>query len=333
MADFSTSVSLGLMRKTAPFIVFRMAVYFGIAAAYVIATGTGAGLGYGVGAFWQDDTQASMAFWGGTIGFGLTAGILYFLREYILYIVKAGHIAVMVEALDGRELPGGQGQIAYARDIVTKHFAQSNVLFALDQLVKGVIAAVTGLLEGLLSILPIPGLDKFMMVIRAYLRVAVGLLDEVMLAHTFRTRSDNPYAASREALVLYAQNAKGMLINAVWVTALVWALSFVVFLVMLAPAGFVAWAMPGEWSATGIVFAVLFAWAAKAALIEPFAIACMLQVYIKLTAGQTPNPEWEAKLDRASAKFKSLGQRALDWTGRRFGGGGLPTGKPDTDAT
>ena len=40
---------------------------------------------------------------------------LYLLREYILYVVKAGHIAVMVHLIDGREVPDGQGQIAYAR--------------------------------------------------------------------------------------------------------------------------------------------------------------------------------------------------------------------------
>ncbi len=43
MWDFSIGRSLDLMVKTLPFILFRMAVFFGIAAAYVIVTGTGAG--------------------------------------------------------------------------------------------------------------------------------------------------------------------------------------------------------------------------------------------------------------------------------------------------
>ena len=161
MTDFSISVSLGLMRKTAPFILFRMAVYFGIAAAvaYVIATGAGAGIGWGVGAFGDDDFQASSTVWGGGIGFAAVAGVLYFLREYTLYLVKAGHIAVMIEALDGRELPGGRGQIEHAQAVVRERFAQSSVLFGIDQLVKGVLRAVVGLIGGLASILPIPGLD------------------------------------------------------------------------------------------------------------------------------------------------------------------------------
>jgi hypothetical protein len=316
MADFSLSVSFRLMRQTRPFLLFRALVYFGIALAFVLATGTGAGLGYGIGGFWDDETRLSAAVWGGAGGFGLSGGLLYLAREYLLYLVKAGHIAVMVEALQGRPLPEGQGQITYARRIVTERFGQASLLFGLDQLVKGVITAVTGLLEGLFSFLPIPGLDRVMALMRAYLKIAVGLLDEVMLAQVLRSRADNPYAAAREALVLYAQNARPMLISAAWITAIIWLLSIGVFLVMLLPAAGLVWLLPGQISAAGLVFAVLFAWAVKAALIEPFAIACLLQAYFKVTEGQSPDPDWQRKLDGVSARFQTIGDRALSWTRR-----------------
>ena len=315
MGHFSTGRALGIMRRTMPFLLFRMAVYFGIAVAWVLATGTGAGLGWGVTAFGDADAQLTGATWGGLAGFGIAGGALYLAREYLLYIVKAGHIAVMVADLTDQPLPEGQGQIAHAKEVVTERFGTASALFAVDQLVKGVIQAVTGLIQGLLSILPIPGTGSAMAAVRGYLKVSVGLLDEVILAHAIRTRSDNPFASAREALVLYGQNAKPMLISAAWLTAIVWVLSFVVFLVMLAPAALVVWAMPGAWSAGGFVFAVIFAWAAKAALVEPFAIACLLQAFFKVTDGQTPNPEWEAKLEAASDKFKELGAKAGSWVG------------------
>jgi hypothetical protein len=328
MWDFSIGTAVGLMRKTAPFLLFRIAVYFGIATAYVLVTGTGAGIGYGIGGFGDDDFQATSTLWGGVIGFGITAGVLYLMREYLLYIVKAGHIAVMVEILDGRELPDGQGQIAYARKIVTERFGEASVLFGIDQLIKGVIRAITGLVQGLLLILPIPGLDKIMSLVRAYMKIAVGLIDEVILAHGLRTRAENPYASAKEALVLYGQNAKPMLKNAAWLTLFTWGLTLIVFLFMLAPAAAIVYIIPGAWSAGGMVFALLFAWAVKAAVIEPFAIACLLQAFFKITAGQVPNPEWEAKLDMASAKFKALGEQAVTWAS---GGRGNPTSKAQSD--
>ena len=169
MSDFSFSTSVVVMRKTAPFLLFRMVVYFGIAVAWILATGTGAGIGWGVGAMGDSDFQASSTIWGGLGGFGLAGAALFFLRDYILYMVKAGHIAVMIEHLEGREIPGGKGQISYAQGIVKERFAQANVLFAIDRLIKGVIRAVTGLVEGIASLLPIPGLDAVMKFVRACL--------------------------------------------------------------------------------------------------------------------------------------------------------------------
>lgn len=315
MWDFSVGQALGLMWRTAPFVMFRAVVYFGIALALILVTGTGAGVGYGLGALGDEDFRAQSTAWGAFGGFGLTAGIVFFFRDWLLYIVKAGHIAVMVELMQGREIPGGRAQIDHARRVVAQRFGTANVLFGLDQLIRGVVAAITGIVQGLLSILPVPGLDRVMGVLRAYLRLAVGLMDEVILAHLIARKVENPWQGAQQALVLYGQNARPMLVNAAWLTAIVWGLSIMVFLLMLAPAAALMWAMPGQLSAGGFVFAVVLAWAVKAALIEPFALACMMQVFFRLTEGQTPDPVWEERLARASDKFKQIGKRAMSWAG------------------
>lgn len=311
MWDFSIGVALGMMARTMPFIVLRMAVYFGIALGYILMTGTGAGIGYGIGALGEAGFQTSSTFWGGAIGFGLFGAVMYWAREYILYIVKAGHIAVLVELLDGKPMPDGRSQVSHATAVVKERFAQASVLFAIDQLIKGVIAAITGLVRGILSILPLPGMRQLSGILHAFLRVAVGFIDEVILAHAMRTRSSNPWASAREALVLYGQNYKIMLKNAAWLAIFVYLLSFFVFLIMLVPAGLVVYLMPGAWAAGGFVFAILFAWSVKAALLEPFAITCLMQVYFRTIEDQQPDPEWEARLEQMSDKFRKLKARAL----------------------
>lgn len=315
MWDFSVGRALGMMVKTWPFIAFRMVVYFGIALAYILVTGTGAGIGWGIGAFGDEDFRAGSMIWGGIFGFGLTAGVLYFLREYILYIVKAGHIAVLVELMDNRPIPDGRSQIDYATTVVKSRFAEASVLFAVDQLVKGVLTAITGLVEGIAAILPIPGLQQIVGLVRAFLRIAVGLVDEVILAYAIRTQATNPWNAARTALVLYGQNYQVMLKNAAWLTIFTYGLSFVVFLLMLAPAAAAVWFLPGGWSAGSFVFALVFAWAVKAALIEPFAIACLMEVYFKVVEGQTPDPVWDQRLSSASNKFNQLKDKAAGWIG------------------
>ncbi len=313
MWDFSIAKALGLMIRTAPFLIFRALVYFGIAAAVVIATGAGAGTGYGIGLLSDEEFRASSTLWGGVTGFSLAAGVIFFLRDYLLYIVKAGQIAVMVEYLDGRPLPFGQGQIAYARSVVTERFGQASALFALDRLVKAVIALISGLVEGVMTILPIPGLAQVMGAVRAYLKVAVGLVDEVILAHAIRSRSENAWEAAHDGLVLYAQNGRAMLVNAAWLTLIGWVLAALVFVLMLAPAAGLVWLLPGEASGATFVFALIFAWAVKAAVIEPFELACMMQVFFNVTEGQEPQPEWRGRLTQMSDKFRQLGERAVGW--------------------
>ena len=316
MWDFSIAKALGLLIRTAPFLIFRALVYFGIAVAMVVVTGAGAGTGYGIGLFGDEEFRATSTMWGGIAGFGLTAGVIFFLRDYLLYMVKAGQIAVMVEYLDGRPLPYGHGQIAYARTVVTERFGQASALFALDRLVRGVISLITGLVEGVMMILPIPGLNQIIGAVRAYLKIAVGLVDEVILAHAIRTRSENAWEAAHDGLVLYAQNGRAMLVNAAWLTLISWVLAVVVFLVMLAPAAGLVWLLPGEASGGTFVFALIFAWAVKAAVIEPFALACMLQVFFNVTEGQEPQPEWRGRLTQISDKFRQLGERAVGWSPR-----------------
>jgi hypothetical protein len=315
MWDFSIGRSFGLVVQTLPFVVFRVLVYAGIAVAYVLVTGVGAGVGWGIGAFGDADFRAASVFWGGALGFGLTAGVLYFLREYILYIVKAGHIAVLVKLMDGEAVPDGRGQIDYATEVVRARFLEASVLFGVDQLVKGVLGAIVGIVQGVASLLPIPGLSNIVGLVRAFLRIAVGLVDEVILAYAIRMNSTNPWASARTALILYAQNYPTMLKNAAWLTVITYGLSFLVFLVMLAPAALVVYLIPGGWSAGGFLFALIFAWAVKAALIEPFAIAALIEVYFKTVAGQTPDAEWEQRIGSVSRRFNELKQKAAQWTG------------------
>ena len=312
MWDFDIGRALAIMARTWPFIALRLVVYFGITLAYVLGTGTGAGVGYGVGNIFSDPgAEVGTAFWGGVVGFVFASVVLYWIREYILYIVKAGHIAVMVHLIDGREVPNGQGQIAYARDVVTARFAEANILFALDQLVKGAIAAVTRLIGGVAAILPIPGLDGIVRFVNTVIRLSLTYVDEIILGYNIRLGSQNPYETARQGVVLYAQNGIIMVKNAVWLAIIMWVLAIVVFLLMLTPAAAIPYYMPGALAGWSFVLAIMLAWAVKAALLEPFAIAALMQVYFKVIEGQVTDPEWDNRLAEASKQFRKLKEEAL----------------------
>lgn len=312
MWDFDIGKSLSIMARTWPFIVLRMVVYFGITLAYIVATGAGAGVGYGVGQIASDpDGPVSFALWGGIAGFGVVSVAVYWVREYILYLVKAGHIAAMVHLIDGREIPGGQNQIVYAREVVTERFAEASILFVLDQLVKGAVRAITGLIGGIAAFLPIPGLDGLVRFVNTVIRMSLTYVDEIILGYNIRVGSNSPWQTARQGVVLYAQNGKTMVKNAVWLSLFVWVVSLLIFLFMLAPAGAILYFMPGQLAGWAFVLAIVFAWAFKAAFIEPFAVASLMQVYFRVIEGQVPNPEWDRKLEEASSKFRELKEKAF----------------------
>jgi len=315
MWDFSIGKTIGILLRTMPFIVTRMAIYFAITLTFILATGTGAGIGYGVGSL--GDSPEAFAVWGGIFGMGLVGTAVYWAREWLLYMVKTAHIAVMVKLIDGEDLPDAKGQVAYGREVVAARFGEANVLFALDQLIKGVIATITGLLGGAAAFLPIPGLDGLVRFANTVIRLSLTYVDEIILGYNIRTNSHNAWESSRRGLVLYAQNGLKMVKNAVWLSVFLWALSIAVFLLALAPAAAVVYLFPGDLTALTFIVAVVFAWAFKAAVLEPFAIAALMAVYFDTIRGQVPDPEWDARLAGASETFQALTEQARSAFGGR----------------
>ncbi|MFV8836041.1 hypothetical protein [Aquisalimonas sp.] len=313
MKDFQVGGVVGLLRATFPFLVFRFLIYFGITLAYILATGVGSGAGYLVG--YIGDNPGAGGVWGGFIGFGLMGAVVYWFREYLLYLVKAGHIAVLVERMEGNELPEGRGQIEHAQTIVRDRFVESSVLFGLDQLIKGILKAFNKVFFSAVNIVPIPALQGLARFVGTVVRLSLTFLDEVILAYNIRTRSDNPWESSRRALVLYAQNYMAFLKNAFFLTFFIWGLTFLVFLIALGPAAGLVALFPGTAGALTLMLALVLAWGIKAAVIEPFAMVALMQVFFRVTEGQEPNPEWEAKLDNVSVEFGKLKKRAGEWTG------------------
>lgn len=336
MWDFKLGNVIGLMRKTLPFLIFRFLIYFAITLVAIAVTGGGAGIGWVAGSIMGDAPAG--AGYGGLIGAGVVGAGLYFIREYLLYQVKAGHIAVLVHLLDGKEIPQGRGMIDYAQGEVKKYFKESSVLFGVDQLIKGVLKAINRTFNTIANFIPIPGLQGAIKFLNAIVNMSLTYVDEVILAYYMkRTNAQssegggevNPWDESRRALVLYGQNYKNILKNAFWLTIFIWILTVLTFIVILGPVALLIGAFPalaGFWT---FAFAALMAWGFKSAVIDPIAMTALMQVYFNAIEGQEPDAEWDAKLDKLSDKFRQLKSKAQSWVG---GAAATPEVEPDQPA-
>jgi len=267
MMDFSLGRIIGLLLRTLPFLLLRLAVYLGITLAYVVATGGGAGIGWLAGKAASEAPTGAM--WGAFIGFGVISGVLYWAREYLLYLVKAGHIAVLAELLQDKEIPNGRGQLDHGASVVRERFVESSVLFGVDQLVKGILRVFNRAMLALANFLPIPGLDGLVKFVNTVINTSLTYVDEVILAHAIRTRSTDAWASARDAVVLYAQNYKTMLKNAVWLTFIVWGLTLLIFVLVLGPVAALVSLFPGVAGFWTFALALVAAVSIKAAIVDP----------------------------------------------------------------
>ena len=205
---------------------------------------------------------------------------------------------------------------AYGRRIVTEKFGQVNVLFAMNLLVRGVVNAVHNTIESIGSMLPIPGLGSIANLITAILRAATRYMDKVLFSYNLACGVPNPWRGAQEGLVYYAQNAKPILKQAVWIVVLEHVLSAILWLAFLIPAAALTAMLPLSVREMGgvvtIVIAVLFALAARGAFLKPvFLIMVMVRFHVLIEKEQMDR-EWVERLNKLSDKFRELGQKAQD---------------------
>jgi len=308
MWDFSFAATATLLRGALSFMLIRVAIYFGTAAAFVVAAGGGAGIGLAFGAFAASGGRAPGAFWGALAGIACVALLLAWLREYLLYLVRAGHVAALTLAHD-RKRVRGTGRLGQALDLVQQRFRTTENLSEVDRLTRGALADMLHIPQFMEASLPAETRVS-PATLRLPFRLAFSFLPEVVLARQFRSAAKDPWPGTRDALVLFLQNHRPLMRNALAVAAFTQGATIAVFLLGLIPAAVMARAFPGGVLAIMVPLAAVFAWSVKQALLEPAAVAAMLQVWFLAIDGARPDTDWESELTRVSGHFREIKARA-----------------------
>ncbi|MDD9939664.1 MAG: hypothetical protein OXU20_01250 [Myxococcales bacterium] len=303
--DASFGVAAQLLMKTMPYAMVR----FGILVVCSL-----------VAIVWTLLALGGMALLGskihGLVGFAwllVFAGVGgYFWRtlvRYGLYMIKAGHIAVLTELITRGEVSHGQeGMFQYGRRVVTERFGQMNAMFALDLLVHGVVVAFNRTLNWIANLLPIPGLSNVTAVVNQIVRASATYVDETILSYSLARGDDNSFRSSRDGLIYYAQNSKEVLKTGVMIVILEKVLMFCVWLVMLGPAFVIAWILPdvGLAKLAPLFFAWLFASNVRGAFLEPLFLIMVMTKFHVCAENQAIDLDWDGKLSNLSDKFVQL---------------------------
>ena len=297
--------TLSIVSKTLPYIALRAAIYAAFGIAFIIYFVCIYGIGKALAAI---TPQAEGIVW--ILGLIVSFPLTKLAREYLLYLVKAGHVAVIAKLVTDGKLPDNTGQIAYGKSLVTSHFKQSSILFLIDRTIHGVITALSSFMMRMTDFLSaVPGIDGLRKMMRGILYFSLSYIDEAILARYFVKPTPNPWDNARQGIILYAQAWKSFLSTAL-IAGLISILSFPIFLIFtLGPALAVSIGHAQErW--LYIMIGVISAWILKAIFIEPFTLTLMIVTYLKETENLVPNAEWEQKLANFSSKFRSIQEKA-----------------------
>jgi len=309
--DAGLGTALRLFLRTFPYALVRLAILLacslGAIAWWVVAFGGASFLGQRVG---------------GPAGLGwlalcaLGAGALWrVVLRYALYVVKCGHVAVLTELVTHDQIGNGQeSMFSYGRRIVTERFARVNVLFAVHQLVAGVVTAFNRTLDWVAQLIPVPGLESVAGLVNAVVRAATSYIDETLFSYGLARGGDNPWTTAREGLVYYGQNAREVLKTAAWVVALDKVLTALAWVVCLAPGFLVAGLVPGHAAGLAVFAGLLLALNLRSAFLKPLFLIMVMTKFHVSVRNQPIDATWDARLASISGKFTQIAENARRWT-------------------
>ncbi|MFP4229375.1 MAG: hypothetical protein ACLFTE_11195 [Salinivenus sp.] len=295
--------ALGLLLKTTPILWVRLGSYALLGLGLLVYFAVAGGVAWLLGQLWS--VLGLIVF---VAAFGGAWGLVRWGTRYYFYLLKAAHTAVMTEFIVHGRGPDGS-QIEYGKQQVTDRFGDTSIMFAVDQVLDGVVKAINRTFATVTNLLPIPGMDALQTFVRQVSRFSTTYIDEAILSRAYAQKEENVWAVAKDGVILYAQCWKPVLANAVALTLLGY-IEFLAFLILLGlPALAVAAVVPSLSLVLGIGVLV-GAWMLKLAVADAFALAATLLAYHRTTAGMTPDPAWQARLTQVSEDFRELAEKA-----------------------
>lgn len=244
------------------------------------------------------------------IWIGATSVVRFVIMHYMGYLVKAGHIAIISEAVTTGQVP--DNQVAVGKAMVTERFATSNIYFAVDKLVAAAVKQLQNGLQKVGNALDfIPGMSAVTGLGKFFIELSLGYIDECCLGYTFYKKEQGAFQSAADGVVIYAQNWKVLLKNAAKTMGIVLLAMAGVILLSFIVLGLLFKLL--HWSSlVAFLLACLIAWTIKFAFIDSWILVRMMVTYMDVAPSTSITFDLYGKLCNFSSKFKELftkGQR------------------------
>ena len=287
--------------KTLKFVWLRLALGMAVTVTSIILFAIIAGISNLVGA-----EPVNMA--GLTIWFILSAIIYGLVMNYVGYMLKAAHVAVVSKAVTLGYVP--DNMVEEGKAMVTKRFGATNAYLILDKLVSGAVRELQKTVGKVGNIFSgVPGMSNVVEFLQTFIGIALGYIDECCLGYTFCKEGEGAFKAGCDGVVIYFQNIKKLLKSALVTTVMVMILTFLAWFITCLL--LVAACNALEWGWIGAAFlSVIVSAALKYAFIDSFIMIRTMKAYMEVAPGTVITFDLYDKLCKLSAKFRSLFDKA-----------------------
>lgn len=314
--------TIQLITKTIPFLFMRLLIYGVFAVVALVFLGIMIGIGFLLHKIFGDSSMAFIVLM--VITFGIIRGGLRFLEQYVLYIVKTGHISVVVELIKTGKLPEGKGQIAYGKEQVKQNFGTANVAFVVDKAVHGAVRQIQRwVLKVGDSFSFVPGIKNIIGIVNAIMSISLNYIDEAVVSYIIlrknEKREENVWKSACDGVVLYAQSWKGILKTATGAVIFIFVFGIVTFLIFALPLMGLSKLLTLNNPDMGMFFgfialigAYILTLTIKRALIDPLVTIAMVNTYQKNIQNEMPSVDLHNKLLGVSSKFKTLANKSKE---------------------
>ncbi len=308
--------------KTIPWVVVRFAVGLAFALLAVVYFAAIAFVLFAIG-----DLSGGIAFVGLLIAGLIFYGFFRLARRYVLYLVTAGHIAVIAHAVDADEVP--PNQIQFGKRKVRGRFTEASALFGVDMLVKGVITQFNGTVASVGNTLSfVPGTKQLMTVFKRTVGIAASYIDQAIIAHMFLNESKGNWTAARDGIVLYGKTWKSVLGSTLLIVLGAYAALFLLVLAMVPVAGVLGSLAP-TLELVGWIAGGAFVLVSYFGLFDPWVKTVVITTYLIEAENETPDSETMDYIAARSSEFKKLINKAESETPPGDAPGPSPDERPD----
>lgn len=295
----------GVYRKTLPYVLLQFGIGVSFALFGVLYLGLVGWLALRVVA---GDGGLSLLVVAGVMIVGLItfAAVWRLVQRYLLYMVEAGHVAVIAHVVEEGEAP--DNQIRYGLNQVREYFLSASGLFGVSTLVDAVLKQFTRATARLEELIPVPipqQIETLLAIVQKSIVLAVRYLDNAIIAYMFVDGNENRWQSAREGLVLYAQTWKTVLGSTLGIVGGMYALSFVL-LTLLAPVSAALDVLPTALEAISWLIVAGLVAIVHTGLVKPWVKTVVITTFLVEQRERTPDEGTENALADRSEKFREI---------------------------